>query len=66
MEVKAGARCRRCGAEVSVAAERFTHVLPLRGEHGDGAVHLVMCLPCGVAFATLRDRDEYARLVYFG
>ena len=66
MEMEAGARCRRCGAQVSVDAERFTHVLPLRGEHGDRAVQLVMCHPCGAAFSTLRDRDEYARLVYFG
>ncbi len=63
---EAGARCRRCGAEVSREAEQYSHVLPLEAEHGATAVQLVMCLPCGAGFATLRDRDEYARLVYFG
>ncbi len=67
MEMGSGARCRRCGVEVAAGdADRFTHVLPLEGEHGTGAVHLVMCAPCGIAFPTVRDRDEYARLVYFG
>ncbi len=64
--MNAGARCRRCGASVSSDAERFTHVLTVAAEHGPQAVVLVMCRPCGAAFPSIRDRDEYARLVYFG
>jgi DNA-directed RNA polymerase subunit RPC12/RpoP len=66
MATDVGLRCRRCGAEVSGDAERYVHVLPVEGEPGGRAVQLVMCLPCGAGFASLRERDEYARLVYFG
>ncbi len=67
MEMGSGARCRRCGAEVAGDADRFMHVLPLDSETGVvHVVELLMCVPCGTGFPTLRDRDEYARLVYFG
>jgi hypothetical protein len=59
-------RCRRCGSPVTLDAEPFSHVLVLRTDHGPHEVRLLMCRPCGTGFSTLRDRDEYVRLAYFG
>ncbi len=59
-------RCRRCGGRVPAGAQRFTHVLTHCTGDGEAAVVLVMCGPCGSGFGTVRDRDEYARLVHFG
>ncbi len=64
--LEAEPRCRRCGGIVPRDAERFTHVLPLRKEDDEAAIVLVMCGPCGSGFRTVNDRDEYARLVFFG
>ena len=64
--MSASGRCRRCGAMVSSEAEAYTHVLPVRTENGTHAVFLRMCRPCGADLSTLRDRDEYVRLTYFG
>lgn len=61
-----GKRCRRCGTALSPDADRFTHVLVVHTEHGPRDVPLSMCRPCGSGFSTVRDRDEYARLTYFG
>ncbi len=66
MQGKATTHCRRCGTALSPDAERFTHVLVLHTEHGPREVPLPMCRPCGSGFSTVRDRDEYARLTYFG
>jgi hypothetical protein len=64
--IEAEARCRRCGARVPKEAEQFAHLLPVQSTCEASAVVLVMCRPCGSGFPTVRDRDEYARLVYFG
>ncbi len=66
MAIEVGSSCRRCGAPVPLDQDPFTHVLALRTENGLREVLLVMCRPCGEGFATLRDRDEYARLTFFG
>jgi len=59
-------RCRRCGAGVEEAPAALAHHLFVRVDGEVREVVLRMCHPCGAGFPTVRDRDEYARLTYFG
>ncbi len=58
-------RCRRCGGDVSTGSG-FAHHLFLRTDDGTREVVLPVCRPCGEEFPTIRERDEYVRLGYFG
>jgi len=51
---------------VEEAPAALAHHLFVRVDGEVREVVLRMCHPCGAGFPTVRDRDEYARLTYFG